>query len=118
MSLLVDHKMEEHAITNRPLEKDANKIPRYDKNFDFCSNHISLNHHKIASISCKDTSIVQSSNVDLVVKDESCVVDSCHKHFDLLYQPLETVNKTQDLGNEWLQRVMEACFLATQTRKQ
>ena len=45
-------------------------------------------------------------------------MDSCHKHFDFLYNPLEDVRKTQDLGNVWLQRDMEASLLATQTRQQ
>ena len=65
--------------------EDTNTIPRYGKNSYFYSSCISLHHCEITSISHEDKGIVQSSNVDLVVKDESCVVDSCHKHSGFLY---------------------------------
>ena len=70
----------------------------------------------IAAISCKNVDLVKSSNVglveysnaNLIVKDELCVMDSCHKHFDFVYQPLINVNKTQTLDDERTKAINES----------
>ena len=45
--LLVDHKVEEHDITDRPHGNDEVVTQRYDHNSIFCSSHNSLLCHEI-----------------------------------------------------------------------
>ena len=98
LSLHVDNKVEEHSIMDQSHGEDEYVTQRYVMNSDFCNSHNSLHRHDIATISCKDDGLVESFNVgtqNFGVKYELCVVDSCHKHSNFLYHPLEDVNKTQ-----------------------
>ena len=61
--------------------KDGNKTTRYDHNSNFCNRHNSLHYHEITTNLHRNNDIIEPYNVQLNVKDELVVVDSCHEAF-------------------------------------
>ena len=65
--------------------KDGSKTIRHDHNYNFCRSHNSLHFHEKRTNSHGDNDIVEPSNAELNVKDQWCVVDSCHKESNFFY---------------------------------
>ena len=81
------------------IQRNRNEyVPQgYEKNSDFCKGHFSLQPSKVSSTSYNISDIIKDSNVDVGVKNQTCVVDLCHKKIDLSHQPLEGVKIMEDL---------------------
>ena len=79
--------MEEQATITIPHEEE-NENQRYDLNFEFCKDHVSLQLYDFPSNSHNVNDVTRISNVDMHANKETCAMNLCHKQVDLICQPL------------------------------